>query len=146
MSGPLVRIELSMEHAKALGSLLDLATRIHMGQVSEIASLVEAGTLPVRDDRAPRAKRPATEEENLRVEAAVTALRDAIGHTWGSYFGIGHVSEEAKRGYEIMKAVRKTVHDHLHPDERHVVDADGVLVRYAAGPVPVATIVEEHSE
>lgn len=143
MSAPLVRLDLSIEHAEAVASLLDLATRIHMGQVSEILSLVEEGTLPIRDDAATGSRRKATEDDAYRIEDAVVALRRALGHPSGSSFGIGHVSDEAKHGYEAMKAVRKAVHDHLHPDMRHVVDADGVIVRYAKGPVPTARIIEE---
>jgi len=138
---PFVRLDLSIEHARAVGTLLDLATRIHMGQVSEILALVEAGTLPMRDDRAASCKRKATQEEQYEVDDAVVALRRALGHPSGSHFGIAHVSEEAKLGYEAMKAVKKALHDHLHPDMLHHVDGDGVRVRYGTGAVPAATMV-----
>lgn len=134
---------MSIEHAEALGSLLDLATRIHMGQVSEILSLVEAGTLQVRDDREPAFKRRATQDESDSIEDVLVGLRRALGHTSGSYFGIGHVSSEAKRGYEAMKAVKKALHLHLRPDVRPHVDADGVTVRYDKGPAPMASVITE---
>lgn len=143
MSPPFVRLDMSIEHAEALGSLLDLATRIHMGQVSEILSIVETGTLQVRDEREPTFKRNATQDESDRVEDVLVDLRRALGHTSGSYFGIGHVSPEAKRGYETMKAVKKALHFHLRPDVRPHVDADGVTVRYDKGPVPMASVITE---
>lgn len=143
MNPPFVRLDMSIEHAEALGSLLDLATRIHMGQVSEILSLVEAGTLPIREDREPACKRKATQHECDRVEDVLVDLRRALGHGSGSYFGIGHVSPEAKRGYEAMKTVKRALHLHLRPDVRPHVDADGVTVRYDKGPVPMASVITE---
>lgn len=134
---------MSIEHAEALGSLLDLATRIHMGQVSEILSMVETGTLQVRDDREPTFKRKATQDESDSIEDVIVDLRRALGHTSGSHFGIGHVSPEAKRGYEAMKAVKRALHLHLRPDVRPHVDADGVTVRYDRGPVPTASVITE---
>lgn len=141
MNTPFVRLDLSLEHAQAVGTLLDFATRIHMGQVSEILALVQEGTIPMRDDAVDGSKRPAAQDERNRIEDVLIDLRRAMGHASGSHFGIGNVSDEAKLGYEAMKALKQAIHQHLRPEVEHVVDADGVTVRYSKNPIPEAKVI-----
>lgn len=140
MTERFVDLRMPVGHADAVASLLDLATRIHMGQVSEILALVDDGRLPVRDDRSPSFRRLASESDRHAVEDALRSLAAALGHPTGSHFGIAKASAEAGMGHEAMKAIRKALHDHLTPEVRHTVHSEGVVVRYASGTAPTATV------
>lgn len=139
MTQPKVLVELTIEHAEAVASLLDLATRIEMGQIEEISSLMREGRIVVR---AGSDASPATGDESDAADEVCASLKNLLGHPRSGSFGIGspHVPAEAKRGYEAMKAIQQALHMHLRPDVRHDVRRDGVTVRYAAGEVPTARI------
>jgi hypothetical protein len=137
-----VTMEMTLAHAEAVASLLDLASRLHMGQVSEIAALVSTGSLLMRDEGVPAGRRDATPDEIANLEDVLKTVQRAIGQPHGASFGIAASSEEARRGYEVMKVVRKAIHQHLRPEIRHVVDADGLTVRYVKDAAPTATIAE----
>lgn len=137
-----VRIEVDVAYAESMVRLLDLAGRIHMGQLDEISSLANQGMILGRD-RGTDEGVPLDREAVDRLEEIMISAKAVLGHPAGGSYGIGGrgVSIDAKRCYEVQKALAKAVHDHLRPDVRHVTDAVGLTVRYAQGEAPTAKVV-----
>ena len=137
-----VLIETSLDHAQALSRLLDLSVRIHLGQIEEIADLARMGQLNRRPSLDATDVVPMSIEESERLEEALQLVKGIFGHPRNGSFGIGApgVSLDAKRGYEIKKAVDKALHMHSRPNDLHSVSRDGVTVRYAPGDAPTATV------
>ena len=136
-------LDVDLDQAQAVADLLDLATRIEYGQLEEVANLMRDGRLRVRRDRDDSSD-PATAGQAEEVEDLMQAAKRVLGHSRGSHFGVGsgHVPIEAKRGYEVMKALKQALHRHLRPHVGACVDADGVTVRYAGdSEAPRATVV-----
>lgn len=137
-----VRIEVDVEYAESVVRLLDLAGRIHMGQLEEVSSLANQRVILARDAGSD-AGVPLDREAVDRLEEIMLSAKALLGHHAGGSYGIGGrgVSVDAKRCYEVQKVLAKAVHDHLRPEVRHVTDATGLTVRYAQGEAPVARIV-----
>ena len=137
-----VLIETSIEHAQALSKLLDLSVRIHLGQFEELADLARMGEIRRRSGTQSTDGEILSIEQIEQIEEWLKAIKWVLGHPGNGSFGIGApgVAMDAKRGYEIKKALDKALHMHLTPDVLHSVHRDGVLVRYAPGEVPEARI------
>lgn len=136
-----VRLEMTTEQATAVTAALDLANRIALGQIGEIAVLAQTGQLFARDDHAPGGSRAPTSDEIEDIRIKCIEIARILGHRGGS-FGVGSsgITVEARRGYEVMKAIQKAVADHVAPGGR-TVRHDGVTVRYTQDPAPTASIV-----
>jgi hypothetical protein len=134
--------DMSLEQAEAVRQGLDLATRMGLGQIGEIAHLVRMGSIRVRDDAATDGHRDATMEECERIESLTTEIARVLGHPSGGSFGIGNrgVPMHAKRQYETGKAIAKALADRRDPGGMSV-HHDGVGVRYAPDAVTTASIV-----
>ena len=134
----LVRATLSVAQAQAVADGLDLSSRIAMGQIDEIATLVRMHRIRVRDDSHPSGGRDATLEEADAIETHARAIASLLGHRGGS-FGIGSqaLPIEAKRQYEFKKVVEKALADAHDPGgtgNKH----DGLVVRYVGEEEPSA--------
>lgn len=138
-----VRLDLTIEQADALVEGLDVASRLALGQIGEIATLVRMGRVMRRDDHADGGCRSATASEEDRIEDACRLIAAALGHGRGS-FGIGSpgVGDVARRQHEIGKVVRKAVADHRDPGG-FGTHHDGLTVRYARDPEPAATMIRK---
>lgn len=137
-----VIIDASVEQAQALSKLLDLATRIHLGQFGEIEMVAREQELLVRADATSSKGRPATADELEDAEALLIRLKGIFGHHANGSYGIGAegVSILAKRGYEMKKTIDKALHGHLTPDLRHVVTSSGVTARYTPDALPTVRV------
>lgn len=136
--------DMSLEQGEAVRQGLDLATRMGLGQIGEIAQLARMGHIRVRDDAATDGHREATVEECDRIESLTGEIARILGHPRGGSFGIGNrgVPMNAKRQYETGKAIAKALADRRDPGG-HSVHHDGIGVRYAPDAVTIATIVGE---
>jgi hypothetical protein len=134
-------LDMDLDQAKAVADLLDLANRIHMGQLEEISSLANQRMLSGRDAVSDRGV-PLGRDEVDRLETILLSAKAVLGHPANGSFGVGArgVSDDAKRGYEVSKVLKKALHDHLRPDVRHTTDSTGLTVRYAPGDAPSARI------
>lgn len=134
-------LDLDLDQAKAVSDLLDLANRIHMGQLEEISSLANQRMLSGRDAATDRGIALSHEEVD-RLEEILVSAKAVLGHPSNGSFGVGArgVSDDAKRGYEVSKVIKKALHDHLRPEVRHTTDSTGLTVRYAPGDAPTARI------
>lgn len=141
MTEPTVVLETTIPQARVIGDALDLYSRMAMGQMAEIATLVSMGVIQVRDDRAPDCRRPATMDEADLVSDLCGKLATALGHGTGSHFGIGRSGHAGRTAYEVQKALDKAIADHERPGGR-TVQHDGVTVRYTTHPEPRARIAE----
>ena len=138
-----VLLDIDLDQAKAVADLLDLANRIHMGQLEEISSLANQRLLLGRVDSSDEGV-PLGAVDVDRIEELMFSAKSVLGHPRGGSFGIGArgLSMDAKRGYEVSKVLKKALHDHLRPEVRHTVDSTGLSVRYVPGDPPVARVVE----
>jgi len=140
---PRIRLDLSIAHAQSLAELIDLATRMHLGQFTEIAGLARMHKILARSDLQGGNGQPIDIIQSEQLEEVLRSAEHIMGHIPGrSNFSIGSpgVSPECKRGYETLKVLQKALHEHLTPNTKHTVNGDGLLVRYDQGPAPVATI------
>ena len=129
-------LELTLEQAEALTRQLDLAFRMHLAQFGEIAMLARMGVLKKRTGEA------LSLDEINALEKTMEDAKRIFGFDAGSSFGIGSqaVSDEAKRGYEIMKVVQKSIAYERNATNNWSVQYDGLIVRYTNDPAPVAYI------
>lgn len=136
-----VLLDMSVDQAESVIAMLDLASRIHMGQIEEISSLANQRLLMARDDGSDKGVAlPHGSVDDL--EELMMKAKGILGHPRTGSFGIGArgVSIDAKRGYEVQKVLQKAVHDHVRPEVRHTTASQGVIVRYGDGTVPTATV------
>lgn len=138
-----VAVSLTLGQASAVCEGLDLHSRIVMGQVREIATLMRTGEMRVRDDAAPGGFRVARVEESDQVEELMRQVANVLGHPPGGSFGIGAeaIGQAARRTYEVKKALEKAVADHRNPGGNFTAN-DGIIVRYTQDPLPTARIEE----
>lgn len=143
-TGKLVRVEMTLDQADAMTQELDLANRISLGQIDEIAGLARMDRLFARDEREPEGYRRLTAAEIDIVENHCFAIMRLLGHSRSSSFGIGSkgLTTATKRGYEIAKVVGKVVADTRNPGggtTRH----SGLGPRYTQDPAPTAELIEK---
>ena len=137
-----VHVQMTLDRANAVAKALDLSGRIMMGQMKEITNYVRFGEVPVKDDSASNGSRVATKDEVQAIESHIKAICDILGSTQGTV-GIGsrNLPIDAKRQYEVQKAIQKVLADKRKPGGI-TVDHDGVTVRYTQDPEPIAQIRE----
>jgi len=133
-----VTLKMNVEQAHAIVSLLDLAVRINMCQFGEFEQWARMGIIKHRDGRELSYGELETLDGTLRYVSSI------FGFPSNANFGIGspHVSDTAKRGYEIKKVLDKALAVHREPNPKGLrgVNYDGLIVRYTNDPAPTATI------
>jgi hypothetical protein len=138
MTGSTLALTLTIDQAAALSRQLDLAMRIHLIQFRELEHIARMGELKHRSGRA------LTMDECSQLDVWLKLASGIFGFESNSSFGIGspHVSDDAHRGYEIMKVVQKALATHRDPNPTGIrgVNYDGLCVRYTKDPAPVAAI------
>jgi hypothetical protein len=134
-----VILEMTPEQALSVIKGLDLAVRIGIGQIEEIAQKARDGILKARNGTE-AGEMPSTEQcENI--EALLKEIKAILGHPLNGSYGIGSpsVSLETKRQYEVEKALQKVMAEKQHPG-RSTVWHDGNLVRYTGDDFPEARL------
>jgi hypothetical protein len=130
-------LTVTIDQATSMTRLLDIATRIHLGQFGEIDYLAKCGEIKHRNGN------------NLGVDDCdllknlIDKMQHIFGFSGGSSFGIGspHVCMDAHCGYEIKKVIEKALAEHRDPNPSfRGVNYDGLTVRYTNDPAPVAVI------
>lgn len=131
---PKVRIELEIGQAKALAEALDFFSRISIGQLQEVASLVRHGVVPLFvEGRGERAMADA--EVCDQVHSLMLKVKAALGYPKNGSHGIGHphVCQSGLRAYELKKVLDQALAIHGNPNpEFRGVQYDGL------GPVTPA--------
>lgn len=139
-----VTITMTIDQAAAMTRMLDLAVRIHLGQFREIEYMARTGELKHQSGRR------ITGEECDILYDEMAKISSIFGWTPNASFGIGSqcVSNDAHRGYEIMKVAQKAVAEHRDPNPTGIrgVDRDGLSVRYTSDPAPVAVVVAQRKD
>lgn len=139
-----IRLDVTVDQARAMARGFDLVTRIGLGQLEEIAHLFTDGTIkpteavPVE----PIANFLAVQEQ---LQNALSDAKRALGHPDNGSFGVGspRVAPDIHRVYEVMKVLDKALFD-LRPDASTAFkgpNSDGLIVRYTTDPAPVVTII-----
>lgn len=142
-------IRVSLKHAQAVSRLLDLASRLGIGQINMIGEAVRMGDIPgfaVKDDPRYPDKPDLSFETKERVDALAEAIKQELGYPKNGSYGIGsqNVPDTAKLGWEVKKVIDQALAYHRDPNPSFKgVNYDGVdSLRYAGGPAPTAQIVE----
>lgn len=136
-----VTLEMTVEQAAAIAHMLDLATRIHLCQFSEIEWLSRLGYIKHRLGH------NLNQDDWGHIEVYADHMKSVFGFPSNASFGIGspHVSKDAHRGYEVKKVLEKALAEHRDPNPKGLrgVNYDGLVVRYTDDPVPVAAVVKQ---
>jgi hypothetical protein len=81
-----------------------------------------------------------------QIETYAKLMAEVFGFSPGASFGIGshHVSSDAHRAYEVKKVMEKALAVWRDPNPQGIkgVNYDGLIVRYASDPAPVAEVRE----
>ena len=128
-----VTIEVTLDQAKVLVKALDLYTRMGIGQVEEIGSLIRHGVIP----------REVSMVDHDKIHSAVNLLKDSVGLPWNGSYGLGHekVSLSTHRAYEMEKVIDKAISVYQNPNpEFKGVNYDGLTVRYTEDRAPVCSV------
>jgi len=140
-----VHLTLTLEQAQAVCDALDLYSRLGIGQIEEVASLVRSGMIPTfRSAELPRAV--ANIDACEQVETLLHAVKQALGYPRHGSYGIGHahVAKGTHRCFETKKALEQALALHRNPNpEFRGVNYDGLLLRYTRDPAPVARVTTE---
>jgi hypothetical protein len=136
-----IQVNMTLEQASAVSSLLDLAVRIHMGQFNVIAE--EYAHDRIKISRAGHGE-SATFEQIDRIRALLADLKSLGGHAPNSSFGIGSpaIDTQTHRCYEVQRTLAQVVAIATNAHAMSV-DRDGLRVRYTNDPLPVAKRVTE---
>lgn len=135
-------IRVSLKHARAVSAALDLASRLGLGQINMIGEAVRMGDIPgYASPDTPALSFEARE----RIDALAEALKQELGYPRNGSYGIGsqNVPEGTKLAWEVKKVIDQAIAYHMDPSPSFKgVNYDGLIVRYATGPEPVAQITE----
>jgi hypothetical protein len=148
-----VMLEMSLDQANALAFALDTYTRLCIGQLEEIESMVRWETIPMGEsqsqfDRVDResARRTASPEVCDQIGEMMKKAKVALGYSANGSNGIGHknIHLSGRRAYEINKVLVKALAEQKNPNPGFKgVDYDGLILRYTQDPIPLATVVED---
>ena len=134
-----VHFDLTVDQAAAVDLALDAYTRLCIGQLEEVASLIRQGVIPLaregRDDRTTASCAVADE-----VEALMNQAKALLGYPSNGSNGIGHqhVHISGRRAYEAHKVLAKELAHHRdsEPSIWKGVAYDGLGPRYTQDPAP----------
>ncbi|MFT6641386.1 MAG: hypothetical protein ACJAUZ_002390 [Flavobacteriaceae bacterium] len=142
---PMVQITMTISQANAMNLALDTYSRLCIGQLEEVWSLVNAGTVPISTPHdLPRAE--ASIEACDQIQAIMKQAKAILGFASNSSMGIGnpHVDVTGHRAWELRKALSKELAYHRDPNPSFKgVDYDGNVVRYTSDPLPIVKISKD---
>lgn len=135
-----VKLEITVEQARALSQALDVYTRLALGQIEIISELVSTGEIPRRREQKEE-RRIATMDDVDDVRALAKTIKTSLGYSASGSNGLGHrhVSLMGHRAYELQKVVDKAIS--TRPGSTApacAVSRDGLSVRYTQDPAPIA--------
>lgn len=138
-----VKLELTLEQARAISAAADLYARIGIGQLEEIKNLVSMGIVPARAEHGEPVHQASMEVVDLIGEKLSSAKGDLGFHPNGSR-GIGHQHNHMSvlRSWEVKKVLDKALALHRDPNPSFPnVDYDGLILRLTDDPEPIASVV-----
>lgn len=142
-------LRVSLRHAEAVSRLVDVASRLGLGQINMIGEAVRMGDIPgfaqKGDPRFPDSPRVSIEVME-RIDALAEAIKQELGYPTNGSYGISspNVPDSAKLGWEVKKVIDQTLAYHRDPNPAFKgVNYDGLDLRYSDAPAPTARIVEE---
>jgi hypothetical protein len=130
------------QQAIACVAALDLFSRIGTGQLEEIVALIRQGVVPVAVEAGGR-RQIASLSDYDGIEGAIAAVKGILGYRRGSSLPISHqhVCVEARRCYELMKVLDRSVAEWRDPNPGfRGVSYDGLGPRYTTDPAPSASM------
>lgn len=139
-----VLVAMTLEQARAALQALDLFNRLGLGQIEELAQLVNTGMVPVF-------KKPQQPRETASMEVAdevyvkMKLIKSMLGYPSGGSLGVGHphVAVDAMRAYELQKVIAQAIATRpgsITP--QCSVDRDGLGPRYTPDQAPEAVWVQ----
>lgn len=140
-----ITLTLTLNQAAAVRDALDAYSRLCIGQLEEVAQLVNTGIIPLAGTSG-NPRMTASNEVREDVETLMKAVKAALGYSSNSNHGIGHphVDLSGHRAYEIKKVLAKILAETRNPNPTfRGVDYDGLGPRYTRDPAPVATIQKD---
>lgn len=129
--------------AYALRDALELYARICIGQFHQISELMRAGVIPMASDGSGM-RSTVDVREVIAAEEALTAAKACCGNPANGGMSIGnpHVHESAKRAWEMLKVVQKTLAEERQEEgPARGVHHQGLMVRYTDDPAPTCVVV-----
>lgn len=141
-----IHLELTVDQATAVSDALDVYSRLCIGQLEEVAKMVQDGRIKARGSK--RQPDEYVEAENAVCEDVLAMLdraKSILGYSKGASMGIGNksVSDTAARAWEVKKTMDKILAEIRNPNPVfRGVDYDGLVVRYTNDPNPVVTAIE----
>ena len=141
---PKIQLELTIEQGRAVVDALDAYSRLCIGQLEEVACLVNHGVIPMARPYGQGVRQMAPAEVCRELEAIVAAAKQLLGYPSNGSNGIGHpdVAASGHRAYEIKKVLEKAISEHVEPNPTfRGVNYDGLGPRYTQDPAPVAVVI-----
>lgn len=139
-----VILEVNQSQAQALCCALDIYSRLCIGQIDAIGSLLRREIIPMGNPYPEVGSRHvASNEVCADVDAKLKEVKRVLGYTDNGSNGIGHseVHPDGHRAYEIYKVLKKALAENCNPHpEFKGVDYDGLTVRYTQDPKPIAKV------
>lgn len=138
---PRIQLSLTVDQAAAVCAGLDAYTRLCIGQLEEVANLVQQGVIPVAQ-RGEGPRELARAEVCERIEYLMDEAKRQLGFPANGSNGIGHphTCEAGRRAYEVQKVLAKEVAVARDPNPQfRGVSYDGLGPRYTTDPAPTAT-------
>ncbi len=137
-----IQLTLTLQQASAVAEALDAFSRLGIGQIEELASLISQGVVPARDATTMKAH-PATLDQCLAVERQLQDVKALLGYTRGSSLGVGNrgVCDAVHRAWEVKRVLDQALANYRDPSPSfRGVNYDGLIVRYTTDPVPTAVV------
>jgi hypothetical protein len=140
-----VQITLTISQCQAVADALDFYSRICIGQLEEVASLVSDERIPLCSSGQSTRK---TADPYLcdKIMRMMEEVKITLGYPKNGSHGIGHthVHKSGHRAYEIQKVLNKTLAEYRDPNPgMRGVHYDGLGPRYTTDPAPTAVVVEK---
>lgn len=123
-------LTISIPHAKALSSALDLFSRLGIGQVSELSYMVRTSDIPLKNE---------TEDKIADIISDLDSLADILGYGRGGSLGIHNkrVSFDCLACWEVKKVLDKELAYLRDPNPTFKgVNYDGLTTRLTSEPAP----------
>jgi hypothetical protein len=140
----MIQATLTTDQASAVCDGLDAYTRLCIGQLEEVASLVRHGVIPMAQPNNGGERVMASVEVCDQIEDLMMQAKALLGYPRNGSHGIGHRHNclSGLRAYEVQKALSKVVAEQRNPNpEFRGVAYDGLGPRYTTDPAPTVVAV-----